>query len=193
MHTSFLAMLHELQAPVVAGDTSLAVGGRRSSYGGTGEKIWRMPMEQTYFKNLDSSIADMKNTGIGNRYGSAITASLFLKEFVDTSKVGATPNEGHTLRMFHTVAYSSALQICAAHHGLVPRPNSRICAPQLTCCGVLRWSGRMWTLQAQPGGKRKGERLAMVHICWLNGPLLRASEACAEWPDRADSWRTCRY
>ena len=61
---------------------------------GAGEKIWRMPMEQTYFKNLDSNIADMKNTGIGNRYGSAITASLFLKEFVDTSKVPAPPNEG---------------------------------------------------------------------------------------------------
>ena len=44
-------------------------------------------MEQTYLKNLDSPIADLKNTGIGNRYGSAITASLFLKEFVDTTKV----------------------------------------------------------------------------------------------------------
>ncbi|MDF5708430.1 MAG: leucyl aminopeptidase [Nostoc sp. S4] len=46
----------------------------------SGEKIWRMPMEQKYFEGLKSGIADMKNTG--PRPGGSITAALFLKEFV---------------------------------------------------------------------------------------------------------------
>ncbi|MBW4687076.1 MAG: leucyl aminopeptidase [Komarekiella atlantica HA4396-MV6] len=46
----------------------------------SGEKIWRMPMEEKYFEGLKSGIADMKNTG--PRPGGAITAALFLKQFV---------------------------------------------------------------------------------------------------------------
>ncbi|WP_375512565.1 leucyl aminopeptidase [uncultured Nostoc sp.] len=46
----------------------------------SGEKIWRMPMEEKYFEGLKSGIADMKNTG--PRPGGSITAALFLKEFV---------------------------------------------------------------------------------------------------------------
>lgn len=45
-----------------------------------GEKIWRMPMEDKYFDGLKSVVADMKNTG--PRPGGAITAALFLKQFV---------------------------------------------------------------------------------------------------------------
>jgi len=45
-----------------------------------GEKFWRMPMEEKYFDGLKSVVADMKNTG--PRPGGAITAALFLKEFV---------------------------------------------------------------------------------------------------------------
>jgi leucyl aminopeptidase len=45
-----------------------------------GEKIWRMPMEEKYFEGLKSVVADMKNTG--PRAGGAITAALFLKQFV---------------------------------------------------------------------------------------------------------------
>jgi leucyl aminopeptidase len=45
-----------------------------------GEKIWRMPMEDKYFDGLKSVVADMKNTG--PRSGGAITAALFLKQFV---------------------------------------------------------------------------------------------------------------
>ncbi len=45
-----------------------------------GEKIWRMPMEEKYFDGLKSVVADMKNTG--PRAGGAITAALFLKQFV---------------------------------------------------------------------------------------------------------------
>lgn len=45
-----------------------------------GEKLWRMPMEETYFEGMKSVVADMKNTG--PRPGGAITAALFLKQFV---------------------------------------------------------------------------------------------------------------
>ncbi|MER3433331.1 MAG: leucyl aminopeptidase [Leptolyngbya sp. ERB_1_1] len=46
----------------------------------SGEKLWRMPMEEKYFESMKSGIADMKNTGA--RAGGAISASLFLKQFV---------------------------------------------------------------------------------------------------------------
>ncbi len=40
-----------------------------------------MPVEPDYRSKLDSPIADLKN--IGDRYGGAITAALFLEEFTD--------------------------------------------------------------------------------------------------------------
>jgi len=46
----------------------------------SGEKFWRMPLEDKYFDGLKSVVADMKNTG--PRPGGAITAALFLKQFV---------------------------------------------------------------------------------------------------------------
>jgi leucyl aminopeptidase len=46
----------------------------------SGEKVWRMPMEDKYFEGLKSVVADMKNTG--PRAGGSITAALFLKQFV---------------------------------------------------------------------------------------------------------------
>ncbi|KAI8475093.1 MAG: cytosol aminopeptidase family, catalytic domain-containing protein [Monoraphidium minutum] len=46
-----------------------------------GEKLWRLPLEASYFDGLKSTCADMKNTA--GRYGGAITAALFLKEFVN--------------------------------------------------------------------------------------------------------------
>ncbi len=46
----------------------------------TGERLWQLPLPDDYRKMLDSNIADMKN--IGGSYGGAITAGLFLREFV---------------------------------------------------------------------------------------------------------------
>ena len=46
----------------------------------TGEKIWHMPLEKEYNDSLKSKIADLKN--LGGRYGGAITAALFLQNFV---------------------------------------------------------------------------------------------------------------
>ncbi|KAG6670730.1 hypothetical protein I3843_15G146100 [Carya illinoinensis] len=46
-----------------------------------GEKLWRMPLEEGYWESMKSGVADMVNTG--GRPGGAITAALFLKQFVD--------------------------------------------------------------------------------------------------------------
>ena len=45
-----------------------------------GEPLWRMPLEDDYRKDIDSPFADMANSGIPE--GGALTAALFLKEFV---------------------------------------------------------------------------------------------------------------
>jgi len=50
----------------------------------TGDKAWRMPLVQEYKEQLKSNFADMKN--IGGKYGGAITAALFLTEFVSKKK-----------------------------------------------------------------------------------------------------------
>ncbi len=47
-----------------------------------GEKYWQMPLEEKYFDGLKSIVADMKNTG--PRFGGAITAALFLKQFIQS-------------------------------------------------------------------------------------------------------------
>ncbi|CAL1358755.1 unnamed protein product [Linum trigynum] len=47
----------------------------------SGEKLWRMPLEESYWDNMKSGVADMVNTG--GRQGGAITAALFLKQFVN--------------------------------------------------------------------------------------------------------------
>jgi leucyl aminopeptidase len=45
-----------------------------------GEKLWKMPFEESYFDSMKSPIADMKNTGA--RTGGAISAAVFLKQYV---------------------------------------------------------------------------------------------------------------
>jgi len=52
-----------------------------------GEKFWRMPLEDPYFDQLKSVVADFKNTG--SRAGGAITGALFLKQFVEQTKAWA--------------------------------------------------------------------------------------------------------
>ncbi|KAE9601727.1 putative aminopeptidase [Lupinus albus] len=47
----------------------------------SGEKLWRMPLEESYWESMKSGVADMVNTG--GRQGGAISAALFLKQFVD--------------------------------------------------------------------------------------------------------------
>ncbi len=47
----------------------------------SGESFWRMPLDPALDAQLDSDIADVKN--LGERYGGAITAALFLQRFVE--------------------------------------------------------------------------------------------------------------
>jgi len=46
-----------------------------------GEKMWRLPLDEEYKEQIRSSIADIMNTG--GRWGGAITAAMFLKEFAE--------------------------------------------------------------------------------------------------------------
>ena len=47
----------------------------------TGERVWRLPLPDDYKSQLESSVADMKN--IGGPYGGALTAGLFLSNFLE--------------------------------------------------------------------------------------------------------------
>ena len=49
------------------------------------DPIWRLPLWDDYRHLLDSKIADINNSASGG-YGGAITAGLFLKEFVENAK-----------------------------------------------------------------------------------------------------------
>jgi leucyl aminopeptidase len=46
-----------------------------------GEPVWPLPLPQEYRKSLDSDVADLKNIS-GGRWAGALTAGLFLREFV---------------------------------------------------------------------------------------------------------------
>ena len=48
---------------------------------GEGDKLWRLPLGDTYDKLIDSPIADMKN--VGPRPAGSITAAQFLQRFID--------------------------------------------------------------------------------------------------------------
>jgi leucyl aminopeptidase len=47
----------------------------------SGEKMWPLPLDEEYKDQLKSLIADLPN--IGSRWGGAITAAMFLKQFAD--------------------------------------------------------------------------------------------------------------
>ena len=53
----------------------------------TQDALWRLPLHGHYRRHLDSPIADMNN--IGGRFGGAITAALFLQEFVSSGRAWA--------------------------------------------------------------------------------------------------------
>jgi leucyl aminopeptidase len=48
------------------------------------EHFWRLPLDEDLFETLKSDIADIKHTG--DSHGGAITAALFLREFVGDTK-----------------------------------------------------------------------------------------------------------
>ena len=48
----------------------------------TGDRVWRLPLWDDYKDQIRSEWADMKNSG--GRWGGAVTAAVFLKEFVSS-------------------------------------------------------------------------------------------------------------
>lgn len=53
----------------------------------TGEKLWRMPLDEAYREEMRSKVADLQNLGNLGRYGGACSAAGFLEQFVE----GKTP------------------------------------------------------------------------------------------------------
>jgi leucyl aminopeptidase len=66
-------------AGVMSNDDALA-GELLAAAQRAGEDMWRLPLPPRLIEQLKSEIADFKNTG--ERWGGALTAGLFLKEFV---------------------------------------------------------------------------------------------------------------
>ncbi len=48
----------------------------------SGEKIWRMPLDDSFDEHIISDIADIRNTATTGRAGGSITAAMFLKHFI---------------------------------------------------------------------------------------------------------------
>ena len=57
---------------------------------GEQDQVWRLPLWPGYREQIDSKIADLKNIGAGP-YGGAITAALYLAEFVEAPPDGGAP------------------------------------------------------------------------------------------------------
>jgi leucyl aminopeptidase len=69
--------------PFYANDDTLAADLAAAS-SETCDPIWRMPLWDAYEAEMESPIADLKNTGDG-AYAGSIYAALFLRRFVDAS------------------------------------------------------------------------------------------------------------
>ncbi|WNO55147.1 leucyl aminopeptidase [Stakelama saccharophila] len=73
-----VALGHD-HAGIFSNDDALADGLIKAGLA-SGDKLWRLPVNDTYNKLLDSQIADMKN--VGPRAAGSITAAQFLQRFI---------------------------------------------------------------------------------------------------------------
>jgi len=55
----------------------------------TGEKVWRMPLDEAFRKSMDSQVADIRNTSTMGRNAGACSAAGFLERFVDEGRAWA--------------------------------------------------------------------------------------------------------
>lgn len=55
----------------------------------SGEKVWRMPLDPSFRKEMDSQFADIKNIGSNGRMGGSCTGAAFLGEFIDAGRAWA--------------------------------------------------------------------------------------------------------
>lgn len=51
----------------------------------TGEKVWRMPLDEIFDKEMEGNAADLRNIGKA-RWGGSCTAAAFLKQFIDADR-----------------------------------------------------------------------------------------------------------
>ena len=108
-----------------------------------GEPVWPLPLPKAYRKQIESEIADVKN--IGGSYGGALTAGLFLEEFVGDVPVGAPrhrrpgPRQGrrrraragrHRLRCAHLRRGREQLQEAREDLGAAAPRTRRARSPQ---------------------------------------------------------------
>jgi leucyl aminopeptidase len=76
---SVVVALGELVTGAFGNDAALTADVIRAG-DAVGEPMWELPMVPEYRRHIDSSVADIKNTG--ERYGGAIAAAWFLAQFV---------------------------------------------------------------------------------------------------------------
>ena len=91
----------------------------------SGERFWRLPVEDDYKELIKSNIADIMNTG-GSRWGGAITAAMFLKEFAED-----------TPWIHLDIAGVAWTEEAEAVDGQGPIRNSR-CAPSPSGCAATQ-------------------------------------------------------
>lgn len=76
-----LRALGPKMAALIGNDQAL-IDQVRAAASRSDERVWQLPLERRYRSQLNSEIADLKNVGDDANAG-AITAALFLEEFVD--------------------------------------------------------------------------------------------------------------
>ncbi len=62
------------------GNDDEAIEKVKAAAAAAGEDVWQLPLHDEYEKNIESEIADIKNSG--PRFAQSINAALFLKHFV---------------------------------------------------------------------------------------------------------------
>ena len=78
---AILVALGEEYAGVFSNDEKLVRQLEKASKA-TGEKIWHMPLDEVYDKQIEGDAADIRNIGTG-RWAGSITAAQFLQRFVN--------------------------------------------------------------------------------------------------------------
>ena len=119
----------------------------------SGERFWRLPIEDEYREQIVSQIGDIKNTG--GRYGGAITAAMFLKEFVGETPgcIWISPAQpGTTMRS----------------HGSHPGQQASPCVASPSGCGLTPDERRIWSISDKYPVHRFAER-AFVKLHYI-GP-----------------------
>ena len=73
----------QLGAFSVAGNADKLWSQLEAASKASGEKLWRMPLDQSYRDEMTNTITDLKNLGNLGRYGGACSAAGFLEHFIE--------------------------------------------------------------------------------------------------------------